>query len=103
MNDRETSPVLPAIEASKPHKPIMMLVLCKRRPLNALVDELEDWHIEGVKVTLYGVTEKANEGFILLRWDNPITDHFVQKMRIDDDVTDYFTVENVLPVPSPQI
>lgn len=67
----------------------LMQVTCKGRGQEALLHALKDW--EGVTVLLTGITNKANHGFIFLKWDRPIPEVFRQKMREDDDVLDYLT------------
>jgi hypothetical protein len=74
-------------------RPIILLVLCPKRALNAIVDELEDWKQEGVQVKLYGITPKAHDGFILMEWSKPIPESFQTKLQVDDDILDYLTID----------
>jgi hypothetical protein len=81
--------------------PIMMLVVCVKRELDAIVDEFEDWRETGMQVKLYGITEKASEGFILLEWRTPIPDYFTNKLTRDEDVLDVLTFDPLFrPVPA---
>jgi hypothetical protein len=73
--------------------PILILVLCSKRALNAIVDELDDWKQEGAQVKLYGITPKAQDGFILIEWSKPIPESFQTKLQVDDDILDYLTVD----------
>lgn len=81
---------------------IMMLIICRKRELNALVDEFEDWReTGGMQVKLYGITEKAQDGFILLEWSTPIPDYFRSKLTRDEDILDVFTFDPLFrPVPA---
>ncbi len=74
--------------------PIMMLVVCRKRELDAIVEEFEDWReTGGMQVKLYGITEKASEGFILLEWRTPIPDSFTSKLIRDEDILDVLTFD----------
>jgi hypothetical protein len=75
--------------------PIMMLVVCVKRELDAIVDELGDWQVEGVQVKLYGITTKAHDGFVLLEWSQPIPEHFTSKLQHDEDITDVLTFDSL--------
>jgi hypothetical protein len=80
--------------------PIMMLVVCRKRELNAIVEEFGDWQSAGVQVKLYGITEKASEGFVLLEWSQPIPEYFFNKLKNDVDVLDVLTFDPLFrPVP----
>jgi hypothetical protein len=81
--------------------PIMMLVMCRKRELNAIVEEFEDWRETGMLVKLYGITEKAQDGFLLLEWNTPIPDYFTSKLTRDEDVLDVLTFDPLFrPVPA---
>jgi hypothetical protein len=73
--------------------PIMMLVVCRKRELNAIVDEFGDWQGEGVQVKLYGLTAKAQDGFLLLEWSMPIPERFDAKLKEDEDIIDSLTFD----------
>ena len=77
----------------------IMLILCKQRELDPLVDELEDWKEEGAHPFMHGITAKAQQGFIFLEWGKPIPQRFHQKLRDDADVIDYFTFSNLIITP----
>lgn len=66
-----------------------LLILCQKRQLQAIVDELADWQEEGVQILLHGVSNKAHDGFVLLRWDRPIPQQFITKLERDSDILDY--------------
>jgi hypothetical protein len=75
--------------------PIMMLVVCRKRELNAIVDEFGDWQGEGVQVKLYGLTAKAQDGFILLEWSKPVPERFDAKLKGDEDIIDVLTFDSL--------
>jgi hypothetical protein len=77
--------------------PIMMLVLCRKRELDTIVDEFGDWQGEGVQVKLYGITAKAHDGFILLEWSKPIPERFSTKLEKDGDILDSLTYDASFP------
>ena len=69
-----------------------LTILCEKRELDALVDTFGDWKEEGAEILLYGATEKANDGFILMRWSRPIPQGFIQRqLKEDESILDYFT------------
>ncbi len=80
----------------------MMLVVCVKRELKAIVEEFEDWQGDGIQVKLYGITEKAQDGFVLLEWNKPIPDSFSSKLKRDEDILDVLTFDTPLfhPVPA---
>ncbi len=67
----------------------MVLLLCQKRQLHAIVDELADWQEEGAQILLHGVSNKAHDGFVLLQWDRPIPERFITKLERDTDILDY--------------
>ncbi len=72
----------------------LMLVHCRKRELKALVEELDDLAQDtGFHILLYGITAKANNGFILLAWSEPIPERFYQKLKRDEGITDYLIYE----------
>jgi hypothetical protein len=77
--------------------PIMMLVVCAKRGLDTIVDEFGDWQPEGVQVKLYGVTEKAHDGFLLLEWSKPIPERFSSQLEKDGDILDFLTYDASFP------
>jgi hypothetical protein len=78
----------------------IMLVVCAKRELDAIVDEFGDWQSAGVQIKLYGITEKASEGFVLLEWSQPIPEHFFNKLKNDEDILDVLTFDPLFrPVP----
>ncbi len=77
-------------------KPLMMLVLCAKRALDALVEEFEDWQDNDVQVRLYGITEKAQDGFLLLIWKEPVPESFLSRLKHDNEVLDVLAFEALL-------
>jgi hypothetical protein len=70
--------------------------------LESLVDELQDWKAEGANIFLYGITDKANEGFIILEWGKPIPELFSKKLREDSDIVDFILLgKNIPPAATP--
>jgi hypothetical protein len=81
--------------------PTMMLIVCVKRELDTIVEEFEDWRSAGVQVKLYGITEKASEGFVLLEWSQPIPEYFFHKLKNDEDILDVLTFDPLFrPVPA---
>ena len=81
----------------------IMLILCKSRERESILDELEDWKGEGAQVFLSGITNKTNDGFIFLEWGKPIPETFHQKLRGDEDIIDYLVIgSNITTVTTPQ-
>ena len=69
-----------------------LTILCEVRDLEALVDTFGDWKEEGGKILLYGATEKANDGFILMQWSKPIPEGFKQRqLHEEESILDFFT------------
>jgi len=80
---------------------MIMFVSCFKRMLNAIVDEFGDWKQEGAEVRLYGITAKADDGFILLAWNKPIPQQFLDKLNDDEDILDYLIYEPTCEQPRP--
>lgn len=72
---------------------MMMFVSCLKREVRAIADEFDDWKQEGLEVRLYGITPKANDGFLLLNWNKPIPERFFDKLKEDEDILDYLIFE----------
>jgi hypothetical protein len=75
----------------------LVFILCVKRQLESLVDEMQDWKEEGANVFLYGVTDKANEGFIILEWGKPVPERFSKKLREDPDIVDFVVFGKNIP------
>lgn len=76
-----------------------MLATCHKRELYDLVDEFDDWVHDGFfRIVLYGATQKAHDGFILIEWLQPVPESFYHKLRQDSGITDYLVYEE----PNPQ-
>ena len=75
----------------------MTLILCVKPQLESIVEEMQDWKGEGAKIFLYGVTNKASYGFIILEWGKSIPERFTQKLREDTDVIDYLVFGQNIP------
>ena len=70
-----------------------LLILCQRRDLHQLVDVLGDWQGEG-DILRYGYTNKMQDGFILMRWKEPIAEQFQQKqLKADPGIIDYLVYD----------
>jgi hypothetical protein len=80
-----------------------LLILCERRDLTQLVDALGDWQTEGeAKILLYGTTNKQSDGFILMQWNQPITEGFQRmQLKADPGILDYvvYDLASLPPVP----
>ena len=70
----------------------MLFLLCHKRQLNAIVDEMQDWKTEGATIFLYGITNKASYGFVILEWSTPVPESFHEKLRRDHDIIDYLVI-----------
>lgn len=76
----------------------MMLVQCHKRELYDLVDEFDDWVHDGFfRIVLYGATQKAHDGFLLIEWLTPVPETFYRKLKQDSGITDYLTYEAAVP------
>jgi len=72
----------------------MMFVTCRKRELYDLVDEFDDWVHDGfLRIVLYGATQKAHDGFLLIEWLQPIPETFCHKLKQDNGITDYLIYE----------
>ena len=68
----------------------LIWITCHKRALDHLVDALSDWQSEGVKIARYGYSNKANDGFILMRWPKEPSEGFLQHQLYDDpDILDF--------------
>jgi hypothetical protein len=82
----------------------LILIICKSREREAILDELEDWKGKGATILLSGITNKANDGFIFLKWDKPVPELFHLKMKEDGDILDYIAFgKNVPPTISQSV
>jgi hypothetical protein len=80
--------------------PIIMLVVCRKRELDAIVEEWSDRQRTGVQVKLYGVTEKAQDGFLLIEWSASVPELWMNMLKRDEDVLDVLTYDTSFqPVP----
>jgi hypothetical protein len=77
----------------------IVLILCPKRHVDSLLDELGDWYEEGARILLSGVTDKVYQGFVYVRWDQPMPDAFKNKLRTDASIEDYFTLATIVPIP----
>lgn len=76
-----------------------LFVTCTPGAVRALVDELTDWlEAEGVKTSVlnYGVTPKAQLGFLVFACDASISVAFEQKLQRDSDIVDYVICNEAL-------
>ena len=73
-----------------------LVILCQRRDLPHLVDALGDWQGEG-NIILYGYTNKMQDGFILMHWNQPLSEAFQQKqLKEDPGIIDYLVYDGSL-------
>jgi hypothetical protein len=73
----------------------IILLTCVRKELEAIVDELRDWEQEkGFHILLSGTTNKAGDGFIIIRCRGPIPMLFHQKAAEDGDFLDYIVFDS---------
>jgi hypothetical protein len=73
--------------------PTMMLIVCVKRQLDAIVEEWSDRQQTGVQVKLYGFTEKAQDGFLLIEWSAPVSELWMNMLKRDEDVLDVLTYD----------
>ena len=76
----------------------MLLVTCTKRYLTTIVEEFSDHltAIDGAALVLYGITNKEQVGFILIKWTTPIPAPFTERLRTDTDVIDYIPYDAAL-------
>jgi hypothetical protein len=70
----------------------LLLVLCDKRQVQTIVEEFEDWKQKpGIElsVLLYGITQKTNDGFVLLELNKPLPEGVYMNLVTDDDIVDY--------------
>ncbi|GCE32217.1 hypothetical protein KDA_77010 [Dictyobacter alpinus] len=71
------------------------MILCLKRMVNQLVDELVDLleqHTEDpsrVRVISYGITQKCHDGFMVLECLGGFPQEFVSWLRVDNDVESF--------------
>jgi hypothetical protein len=79
-----------------------LLITCERRDLEHLLDALGDWQTDGeAKIVLYGTTNKLQDGFILMQWNQPISEGFQRmQLKADPSIFDYVVYDlSALPQP----
>lgn len=77
----------------------ILQITCQRRELMKLVDVLGDWKTTGGKILLYGYTQKAHDGFILMQWEQPISAGFQDtQLKQDPGIIDYLIYGAQQPV-----
>jgi hypothetical protein len=70
----------------------LLMILCDKRQVQTIVEEFEDWKLKpGIELSilLYGITQKANDGFILLELEKPLPEGVYTNLVVDDDIVDY--------------
>ena len=84
------------------HMPLL-LVLCGKRHLETIVQEFEDWKQEGRALTIvcYGITQKANDGFLLLEVPQPLPEGVYTNLVLDEEIVDYVLLNTTSSTPSP--
>ena len=73
----------------------LMIVICRYRHLETIVEEVNDWcEEEGGQILLYGMSERARDGFLLTRWSGPIPVPLREKfVKLDRDIFDVVIYE----------
>ncbi len=75
-----------------------LLIVCRKRALESLLDAMEDWH-EDARILLYGTTSKAQDGFIVMHWTQPMPPAFQEKqLKADPGIIDYVVYDLPPPV-----
>ena len=70
-----------------------LVIVCQRREIVHLLDALEDWKGDG-NIILYGSTPKAQDGFIVMHWTQPIPRAFEHKqLKADPGIIDYLVYD----------
>jgi hypothetical protein len=81
------------MESAESTRPVKhLLVICRKRQLEAIMNEFEDWNQkEGldIKVALYGTTHKSKDGFVLFALTKPLPEGVYMNLDHDDDIVDY--------------
>jgi hypothetical protein len=70
----------------------LLIVLCDKRQIQTIVEEFEDWKQKpGIElsVLLYGITQKTNDGFLLLELKKPLPEGVYTNLVVDTDIVDY--------------
>ncbi|QBD82248.1 hypothetical protein EPA93_42230 [Ktedonosporobacter rubrisoli] len=78
-----------------------IFLTCNKRALKSLADELGDLLKERYQssIELYGVTNKCQDGFILIIWEQErVPDKFKERLGADEDVFDYVVYEHASDV-----
>ncbi len=74
---------------------ILVFITCQRKALMPLVDVMSDWKMEGAEIVLYGYTGKAQDGFLLMRWNHTPSEGFQHKqLKADPDILDYLIYQD---------
>lgn len=64
-----------------------------------LVDFLGDWETAGGTILLYGYTNKVQDGFILMQWEQPIPQGFQDsQLKQDPGIIDYLIYDVQQPI-----
>jgi len=81
----------------------LLLVLCEKRHLETIVQEFEDWKQEGraLAIVCYGITQKANDGFLLLEVQPPLPEGVYTNLVLDEGIVDYVLLNMTSSAPSP--
>lgn len=66
-----------------------VVILCQRREQEAVLEMLDAWR-EQSSITVYGITPKGNEGFIVTHWTPTVPVAFEdQHLKADPRIIDY--------------
>ncbi len=78
-----------------------LVITCYKRDIESLLDALVDWKEEGT-ILVYGYTNKAHDGFIVMHWNQPIPATFQEKqLKADPGIRDYVVYDLPPAVPHP--
>jgi hypothetical protein len=73
-----------------------MIVLCEIDAMHSLIDELKDWQDEGIHLAVYSTTDKIGQGYLFIPWTPPVSERFLNKLKKDESVLDYFALDTEL-------
>ena len=57
----------------------------------------ELWNAEGIaaRVVTQGVTDKMNQGILIIEWDDLIPYKHLHQLNIENDIVDYIAIEHL--------
>lgn len=81
----------------------VLLILCDKRHTHTIVEEFEDWKQKpgiDLSILLYGITQKAQDGFVLLELNQPLPEGVYTNLVLDEDIVDYVLCTFSAPTPT---